>query len=271
MLPKKSSLAIATFLALILLLELTKFARPFALAGALDFRPRPTATAEEPLRPRPRAGAPVKTQTVGPIWVGPNLIDKSESLKPFYQALWRTEARQPGAVTRVLHYGDSPVTADSITADVRSLLQEHFGDAGHGFVFWSPNPGPGTVTAAWMCKGKAGISRPPRQSRANDGFHGLGGVSFEGERALPRTWCCMKITRAWRFNICASPAADCSRWKRGRSSRPGGNRWNPEKQPAFQTFSLPAGARDIDLSVERGPVRLFGVSFEKMGAGRDLQ
>ncbi len=178
MLPKKPSLAIVTFGILILLLELTKFAHPFAPAAALDFRPRQSVVSEEPGRPRPPLESRNKMVMVqNPI--GPNLIDQRESLKGFYQALWRTEARQPGAVTRILHYGDSPVTADSITADVRSLLQEHFGDAGHGFVL---------IAKPWAWYGHRGVDahgsgwhiEAASQSRARDGFHGLGGVSFEG-------------------------------------------------------------------------------------------
>jgi lysophospholipase L1-like esterase len=41
----------------------------------------------------------------------------------------------------------------------------------------------------------------------------------------------------------------------------------PDKQPDYQTFPLNAGVRDIKLSVERGPVRLFGVSFERNAPG----
>jgi lysophospholipase L1-like esterase len=41
----------------------------------------------------------------------------------------------------------------------------------------------------------------------------------------------------------------------------------PTKEPAYQTFPLNAGMRDINLSVERGPVRMFGVSFEKNTPG----
>ena len=130
MLPKKSSLVIITFGVLILLLQWTKFARPFVLDAALDFRPRPAAVPEEPVRPRPPAASRNKIVIIPQNPTGPNLIDPHGALKAFYQALWRTEAKQPGAVTRILHYGDSPVTADSITADARSLMQEHFGDAG---------------------------------------------------------------------------------------------------------------------------------------------
>ena len=37
--------------------------------------------------------------------------DPTDNMSPFYEALWRTEKKEPGAVTRILHYGDSPTTA----------------------------------------------------------------------------------------------------------------------------------------------------------------
>ena len=55
------------------------------------------------------------------------LIDPVRQLDHFYEALLR------GGQVRVLHYGDSPTTADLITADVRGMLQKQFGDAGAGF------------------------------------------------------------------------------------------------------------------------------------------
>ncbi len=117
--------------ALLLLLESAKLARPFSLAEVVDFRPRDMPNVE-PLPPIPPSKMPV-TAAKRPI-IEPNLIDQHDSLRAFYLALWRTELGAPGAITRVLHYGDSPITADSITGDIRSLLQQHFGDSGHGFV-----------------------------------------------------------------------------------------------------------------------------------------
>ncbi len=72
-----------------------------------------------------------------------NLIDPTHELDHFYASL--LEAR----VTRVLHYGDSPTTADLITADARALLQKQFGDAGHGLRSDRAARGPGTTIAAW--------------------------------------------------------------------------------------------------------------------------
>ena len=111
MLPKKTTLAIVTFGALVLLLNLTKLARPFTPSSALDFRPRRTAEPIEPLR-----SSRGVTSASKPVIMGPNLIDPHQALKAFYQALWRTESGQPGAITRVLHYGDSPVTASPQSA-----------------------------------------------------------------------------------------------------------------------------------------------------------
>ena len=83
--------------------------------------------------------------------------------------------KQPGApeVVTVLHYGDSPTTADSITADVRRLFQARFGDAGHGFLL---------IAKPWAWYGHNGVRlegrgwkiEPASQSRAPDGIHGLG-------------------------------------------------------------------------------------------------
>jgi len=267
MLPKKSSLAIVTFGVLILLLQLTKFARPFAPDAALDFRPRSSPVPEEPIRARSQgASFGNKIVSVPRNPTGPNLIDQRDSLKAFYQALWRTEARQPGAVTRILHYGDSPVTADSITADARALLQEHFGDAGHGFVL---------IAKPWAWYGHRGVDvrgsgwhiEAASQSRARDGLHGLGGVSFQGgtgassQLVLHEDHARMEV-KYLRQPGGGSLAVEADSSPIGKLETDG-----PEKQPAFQMFDLPVGARDIQLTVERGPVRIFGVSFEKDGPG----
>jgi lysophospholipase L1-like esterase len=249
--PKKASLAIATIGALVLLLEAAKLARPFTPAEALDFRPRDIPNVE-PLAPIPAFTTPAAALK-RPI-LEPNLIDQHNNLRAFYLALWRTEVGAPGAITRVLHYGDSPVTADSITADVRSLLQQHFGDAGHGFVL---------IAKPWAWYGHRGVDVQGKgwriaaatQTRARDGFHGLGGVSFEGD------------TGAFsRFEL----AEDHSQIEIQYLRQPGGGvltveaagqklgdveSEGPAREPGFQTFPL------------RGPVRLFGVSFERNTPG----
>jgi lysophospholipase L1-like esterase len=262
--PKKTSLAIATLAVLLLLLDFAKLARPFTVFEVVDFRPR-DIPAIEPFTPAP----PVTRKAVAsrhPI-VEPNLIDPHDALRPFYLALWRTELGAPGAITRVLHYGDSPVTADSITADVRSLLQQHFGDAGHGFVLiakpwaWYGHRGVDMSGKGWRI---AAASMP---ARAKDGFHGIGGVSFEGDAGAFSHYELVEDHAQMEVHYLRQPgggvvAVEASGQKIGDVETNG-----PDKEPADQIFPLNAGARDIRLTVERGPVRLFGVSFERKTPG----
>ncbi len=263
MFPKKTSLAIATLGALLLSLESAKLARPFTLSEVVDFRPRDIPNVE-PLAPIPASTRPV-TAWKHPI-IEPNLIDEHDNLRPFYLALWRTELGAPGAITRVLHYGDSPVTADSITADVRSLLQQHFGDAGHGFVL---------IAKPWAWYGHRGVEVQGKgwqiaaatQVRAKDGFHGLGGVSFEGDTGASTHFELAEDHSQMEIHFLRQPgggvlAVEAEGQRLGQVETDG-----PGKQPDYQTFPLNAGARQIDLTVERGPVRLFGVSYERNTPG----
>src|SRR5687768_12510988 len=85
------------------------------------------ATAEETYSAT-GADAPVIVGSEHPI------EDPAGALDPFYSSLARSDARHEGAITRITHYGDSPITNDGITSTVRRLLQNRFGDAGHGFI-----------------------------------------------------------------------------------------------------------------------------------------
>ncbi|MHA1568989.1 MAG: GDSL-type esterase/lipase family protein [Alphaproteobacteria bacterium] len=67
--------------------------------------------------------------------------DPAGHMAAFYQALARTAAGQPGALTRVCHFGDSLIEMELLPGPVRRLLQKKWGDGGHGFVLSSrPKP-----------------------------------------------------------------------------------------------------------------------------------
>lgn len=99
-------------------------------------------------------------------------------LDHFFGALKELESGKPRLV-RVLHYGDSPTTADMITADVRALLQKRFGDAGHGYHLiakpwaWYDHRGVSVSADGWKIE-------PATTAGLRDGIYGLGGVSFRG-------------------------------------------------------------------------------------------
>jgi lysophospholipase L1-like esterase len=198
--------------------------------------------------------------------IEPNLIDPHDDLRAFYLALWRTELGAPGAITRVLHYGDSPVTADSITADVRSLLQEHFGDAGHGFVL---------IAKPWAWYGHRGVEvqgkgwriNAATQVRARDGFHGLGGVSFEGNPGASSRFTLAEDHAQMEIHFLRQPGGGVLAVEAGGQKLGDVETEGTGEEPGYQTFPLNMGTREINLSVERGPVRLFGVSFERNTPG----
>lgn len=102
------------------------------------------------------------------------------ALDAFYAELAKTAAQQPGAVTRILHYGDSVLTSDYISGTMRRKMQAEFGDAGHGFLLLA-NPW------EWYFHNDVthGASDGWTSSRitgplTNDGMYGFGGVSFKG-------------------------------------------------------------------------------------------
>src|SRR5258708_4853576 len=257
MLPKKTSLTIALFGLMMLLLNLAKLARPFAPSSVVDFRPRQTETPLPLVVPRKTAVAPTKF-----THNAPDLVDEHDALKPFFQALWRTESKQAGAVTRILHYGDSPVTADSITADIRSLMQETFGDAGHGFIL---------IAKPWAWYGHRGVDvggkgwriEPASQSRTRDGFHGLGGVSFQGSAGASSNIVLKEDHARMEIQYLRQPGGGLLQIFASGKSIAEIDTGGSDKLPGFQTISLPEGARAIDLSVVNGAVLLFAVSFER--------
>lgn len=235
--PGKTALTIGWFILFAAILIWLPERRPHTAAVPLTVQP----IAKEPTKPAPP----------------PNLIIPPGSLDTFFTAL------RQGKTVRVLHYGDSPTTADSITADVRKLFQAKFGDAGHGFLL---------IAKPWAWYGHNGVTldahgwkiEPASQSRAADGFHGLGGVSFRGETGassrvtLPDD----RHTGAVVYYL-AQPDGGTFQVKSDATVLADVNTAGDEKKPAFAEFALPAGTQTIELRVTSGRVRLFGYRFDK--------
>jgi hypothetical protein len=108
----------------------------------------------------------------------PLLDPTGKALDGFFAALSRTAKKEPSAVTRIAHFGDSIIVSDYVSGTLRRKLQATFGDAGHGFVL---------IANAWPAYFHNDVSRYATAgfsvSRivgpyAADGLYGLGGVSF---------------------------------------------------------------------------------------------
>ena len=204
------------------------------------------------------------------VAVGPptSLVDSTGQMHSFYEALARTQAKQTGAITRILHYGDSPVTADSITADARAMLQAQYGDAGHGFVLiakpwaWYMHRGVDISASGWK------VETASTLPRARDNLHGYGGVSFTGTPGSTS-----KITL---------PDSHHTKLEVVYYRQPGGgdlridaageevttiSTIGDDKGTGYASVALPEETTQVKLTVSKGTVRLFGIKFEKPGPG----
>ena len=264
----KTTFAILTFVGITLVPEMlpglkdTKILDWRTVPAVLDFVPRKTSSApiqQEQLRLRPDTDP----SNYGVF----RIIDPHNALDGFYASLQRTERREPGAVTRILHYGDSPTTADLITSDVRTLLQQRFGDAGHGFCL---------IAKPWAwyshnsidLSGSGWTNDPANLGGLKDGYYGLGAVSFRGEQGASA-----KIRTRGGGHV----LLEASYLK-----QPGGGSFTIDAEgqvlgtvdthsniiePGFTSFKIAPEAQRFEIRASSGQVRLFGVMFEKAANG----
>ena len=107
----------------------------------------PGATgAKEAARPQAPACAPIDVAKIAPFATCttkvvktpvPEIVDEAHRLAPFWDKL---ALHERGVATRPLRigiYGDSNLTSDFISGHLRRVLQERYGDAGHGYVSMS--------------------------------------------------------------------------------------------------------------------------------------
>lgn len=131
--------------------------------------------------PRSREGRAAARQDVVEDSAGvPSVRSSPAALSdPEGRALAHFQASlRSGGLTRVLHYGDSLIDTDFVVGTARRLLQERFGDGGHGFL----NVGkPWEWYRHWdvqhFTRGSWSLA-VATHSPAPDGRYGLGGARF---------------------------------------------------------------------------------------------
>ena len=201
--------------------------------------------------------------------------DPQRAMDSFYAALMRTDAKQQGAITRVTHYGDSPITNDGITATIRRLLQTRFGDAGHGFILMDRPWAWYGHQAITYTSGGGWDNNPMIGGRTGDGMFGLGGVWFTSAGA----------GKYARFGPAAEgeTGKSFSRMDVYYLQQPGGGQLslsiNGENTQTVSTsgssvrsgFSeikaSQAGENSFEVRTAGGDVRLFGAVLENDGPG----
>jgi len=145
-------------------------------------RPVPTANGQEPMAAFPPDGLIVPTAIEDPT---------GEALRLFFAALDSVARGTPGAVARVLHFGDSHTASTPFTAGIREELVARFGDAGPGFLqpgkpwgSYNPQDVDVGVSGTWT------FDRVRRTSDGNlaDGLYGLGGFSARSAEPDAAVW-----------------------------------------------------------------------------------
>jgi lysophospholipase L1-like esterase len=192
------------------------------------------------------------------------------ALDSFYASLGKTIAKKEGAVTRVLHYGDSVITADLISGTMRRTMQAKFGDAGHGFIlianpweWYFHNDVSHYASDGWA---ESRITGP----LSGDGLYGLGGVSFHAKGAA-RAWFSTKSQGDYgrnvsRFDIyyLEQPwGGDVQILVPGRAPEQLSTR-GPKKVSRVYSVAVPDGPGQMTLQTwGNGDVRMFGVALER--------
>jgi lysophospholipase L1-like esterase len=203
--------------------------------------------------------------------ISPVFTDDSNSLDPLFAALWkleqsRSEQGKEGGVVTILHYGDSPTTADLITGDVRAQMQNRFGDAGRGYTLiakpwaWYGHRGVEISDHGWKMRTGVGLMR--------EGIYGLGGAAFEGQSGA---WSKFKLTESPQTAVDVEYLA-----------KPGGGAFEVDaddqriveqttdsetQASASVHVELPAGTKIVGIRPTTGTVILFGADLRRGMAG----
>jgi lysophospholipase L1-like esterase len=266
--PWKTILTIVTFAGLIEAVPALRSLKTFdsQTIASIWQMPVPTPPEVEVAAATATAAAPIR-HTEGPSQK--SVLDPTHQMDHFYAALLTsisTGGGSKGSVTRVLHYGDSPTTADLITADARALLQKQFGDAGSGFVL---------IARPWAWYGHRGVDMEASNwkidvagaTEMKDGLHGLGAASFRGSTGAVAHWR-LTDTRHSSVEIAylAQPGGGSFKMEAD-GMEIGSADTGGEQAPGFASFTFPPGSKDFTLRVTSGSVRLYGADFRKAGAG----
>jgi lysophospholipase L1-like esterase len=116
-----------------------------------------------------------------------NRIENAPALVNFFRALRASQSGRRLEPVRIMHFGDSHIAADILTAQIRRRFQEEFGDGGAGYIV-PRNPMSthrrGVSSGAspgWVVEGIGGRI-------ARDGIYGPAGIALSASLANERAW-----------------------------------------------------------------------------------
>lgn len=194
------------------------------------------------------------------------------AMDAFYAQLARTKKKEPGAVTRIVHYGDSILVSDLVAGTARRRLQGAFGDAGHGFILLA-NPWEWYYHNDVAHRASDGWSTSRVVGPLNkDGRYGFGGVSFRGEPGATASFGTAekgehgkKVSRFDVFYLEEAQGGEVTVKVAGREEK-----LSTKGDPGVskvRSFAVPDGEAKLSLRVTGGSPRLYGVALERDAPG----
>jgi lysophospholipase L1-like esterase len=196
----------------------------------------------------------------------PFLFDQAGVLDHFYAALRDLSQEKRDRPVRIVHYGDSPTTADLITGDARELLQQRFGDGGPGFILvakpwaWYGHHGVDVSGTGWKIDTAVGSMR--------ESAYGLGGAIFTGPPGATST---IRLDAGQSTSIeveyLQQPGAGSLEVTADGEAVGIVDMSGDAKKNAAATLPLPAGTKLVRLRVTGNQVQIFGVAFGRGSSG----
>ncbi len=194
------------------------------------------------------------------------LFDDAGALDAFFERLGALENPASEDHVAILHYGDSPTTADLITGDVRALLQQRFGDAGHGYLLtakpweWYGHRGTDITAHGWTMNTAVG--------KGHADIYGLGGASFEGTSGATSRFTLKDGTQSsMELSYFAQPDGGTVTVSVAGAELATIDTKGDAREPAWKTVPLPTGTKAVDVKVMSGRVELFGETFARQQRG----
>jgi lysophospholipase L1-like esterase len=198
------------------------------------------------------------------------LADPSgHALAGFFRALTATAHKEPHAITRIAHFGDSIVVSDLVSGTLRRKLQAEFGDSGHGFMLianaWPAyfhNDVSRFATAGWSVSRIVG-------PYAADGLYGLGGVSFKADKNVlarfgtAKTGQFGKGVAHFELDYLENPDGGTLQVSVDGAPKSIVDTRGSSKKAAYFKLDVPDGEHEFEIFTKSGVTRAFGVVLER--------
>ncbi len=202
----------------------------------------------------------------------PPIVDESSDMAPFYERLARLARGKAKDHVRIAVYGDSNMTMDFITGQMRRLFQAKFGDGGHGYVAMAR---PWGWYRHWDVKQELWESKWSKISTSTDhvrdGHYGFANVATESSTPGAWSWVAtsddtnpigQKVSSVDVFYMKRPQGGAFTIKVDGEKARDVVAA-STETTATFEHLDLPDGPHKIEVAVSTGNVRLFGASMER--------